>query len=345
MARVSAPATLAGPTAHPVDPEVFAMRLGFDLAPEAVYVAAFVLVRFDDARVEAADLRVSVPDPAPASVCVLADGVFGWTLGDPEGNSPIPLTGEVYAALRGPVGVEAFTGTARLDVSTLRSAPVGARRKHLRATGSVRFTLSPPDGWTGTVAEHGKSRRSAAVRLCLAADMQRYSRFGTPEALRAQQRFVAVLARARRHAGIDENGVDLQQSGDGEFAILPAGLDESVVIPRLVEGLRAELARTNSDLSDRARLRLRVALHRGHVAPGPNGWAGTATIAVHRLLDSDVLREALAGRPGADFALIVPDLLYRDVIVDHCAPAEFTPVDATVPAKGFAERAWIHLGS
>lgn len=344
MARVSAPATLAGPTAHPVDPAVFAMRLGFALAPDSVHVAAFLLVRFDDTRIEAADLRVSVPDPAPVAVCVLGDGVFGWTLGDPEGSSPIPLTGEGYAELCGPANAEVFTGMARLDVTTLRSGPVGARRKHLRATGSVRFTLSPPEGWTGTRVFPGKTR-SAAVRLCVAADMQRYSRFGTPEALRAQQRFVAVLARARRHAGIDETGVDLQQSGDGEFAILPAGVDESVVIPRLIEGLRAELARTNSDLSDRARLRLRVALHRGHVAPGPNGWAGTATIGVHRLVDSDVLREALAGRPGADFALIVPDLLYRDVIADHFATAEFTPVDATVPAKGFAERAWIHLGS
>lgn len=342
MAKVKLPATLAGPTAHPVDPDVFAMRLGFELAPDSPYVAAFVLVRFDDPRIEAADLRLSAPDDGSAAVSVLGGGVFGWTLGDPEGSAPIALTGEAYALLRGPATADAFPGVARLDVTTLR---LGARRKHRRATGSVRFTLRPPEGWTGTVVSQGKPPRTAAVRLCLAADMQRYSRFGTPEALRAQQRFVAVLARARGHAGIDETGVDLQQSGDGEFAILPAGLDESVVIPRLVEGLRAELARVNSDLSERARLRLRVALHRGHVAPGPNGWVGTATIAVHRLLDSDVLRKALDGRPGADFALIVPDLLYRDVIADHVVTADFASADVTVPAKDFQERAWISLSS
>jgi hypothetical protein len=140
--------------------------------------------------------------------------------------------------------------------------------------------------------------------------------------------------------------VVLQESGDGQFAVLPPGIDESVVLPRLVEGLRETLRETNADLNDRARLRLRVALYRGHITPGANGWVGAAAIAVHRLLDSDVLRRALVSVPAADFALIVPDVLYQEIVLPRYGtldPDLFTEVHAAVPAKNFAERAWIHL--
>jgi hypothetical protein len=174
--------------------------------------------------------------------------------------------------------------------------------------------------------------------------MQRFSRFRAPEAARAQQRFVETLARARRHAGLDDMEIELQEAGDGQFAILPPGLDESVVLPGLVEGLRIALAETNYDLNDHARLRLRVAIHRGHMARAANGWVGGAPIAVHRLLDSDALRNALTGAPGADFALIVPDILYKEIVVHRYGllnPDEFVEVNAELRAKGFAERAWV----
>ncbi|HET6503221.1 MAG TPA: hypothetical protein VFG87_20935 [Amycolatopsis sp.] len=341
-------AKLWTPTVRGETDTSFGLRLGFELdsPPRSWPAAAFLLMRFDDARVDAVELRVETPETASTEVSVLSPGLFGWTIGDPEGRTPIPRVGEVYASLSGPVAPDGFTGSIRLDTTMIRSGPLGGRRDHRRAAGPVRFALRPPEGWTGTVAPAAAGEGATgpgAVRLCIAADMQRYSRFRTPEAARAQQRFVAVLARARRYAGIGDGGVDLQQSGDGEFAVLPAGVDESVVIPRFVAGLRGALEETNSDLSERARVRIRIALHRGHVAPGPNGWVGAATIAVHRLLDSDAVRTALAGREEADFALIVPDFLYRDVIADHLPTAGFTAVEVTLPAKGFTEQAWIHL--
>ncbi|MFC6082572.1 hypothetical protein [Sphaerisporangium aureirubrum] len=184
------------------------------------------------------------------------------------------------------------------------------------------------------------------VRLCLAADMERFSRFRNPEAVRAQRRLADVLAQAREHAGLADADVDLQLSGDGQFAVLPEHLDETVVIPLLVEGLRQSLAEVNADLSEHARVRLRVAVHRGLTTRARNGWVGDATIAVRRILDSAAAREALSGHPGADFVLIVPDGLYRDVIghgYGRLRPETFHQVEATLPEKGFTERAWIHI--
>jgi hypothetical protein len=109
--------------------------------------------------------------------------------------------------------------------------------------------------------------------------------------------------------------------------VLAPGLDESTILPKLVEGIR-------------------VALREGHVHPAANGWTGDATIAVRRLLDSDVLRQSLVDTPDADAAFIVPEVLYRDIVAHRYGtldPDEFTGVEATIPAKRFSAPAWIHV--
>ncbi len=187
--------------------------------------------------------------------------------------------------------------------------------------------------------------RRPAVRLCLAADIERYSRFTNVEAARAQARFLEVLGQAQRHAGLTE--LDAEHSGDGRFVVLPPGLDESVVIPNLVVGLSIALRHLNTDLNAHARLRLRVAMDRGLLAPDVNGWVGNAAITVHRLLDSAPLRTALAEEPAVDFALIVADTLYRDVIAHGypgLPPELFQETTIDIPAKHFAEQAWIYPG-
>jgi hypothetical protein len=95
-------------------------------------------------------------------------------------------------------------------------------------------------------------------------------------------------------------------------------------------------------------MRLRFALHRGLTSADVNGWVGTSTIAVHRILDSSPLREALAGDPAAGFVLGVPDVLYQDVIrhaVTPPLPTSFTEMVVDLPAKGFVEHGWLHVGT
>jgi cytochrome P450 len=200
--------------------------------------------------------------------------------------------------------------------------------------------------WFSAVRHPGRTQHPA-VRLCHAADIQRYSRFTNPEAARAQERFIEVLRSARAYAGLRENKVDTEGAGDGQFAVLPPGVDESVVIPDLVAGVSLALQDVNADLDAHARLRLRIALHRGLLKPHINGWVGTSAIAVHRLLDSVALRSALDREPAADFALIVSDALYGDVIAHgygSLLPDQFDQVAVDVPATHFAERAWLYLG-
>ncbi|MGW3996091.1 hypothetical protein ACWEF6_21590 [Amycolatopsis sp. NPDC004772] len=347
------------PTAHHATPDELAdempdgmglveFRQRYALEPvagRARIAATYLIAEFSDPRVRIHALSGVTAEPVTDMVVSDLPQGCGWLVGDPVGVTTAPRTGEVRATLWVPQDHAELAGVNRFDSTILR--PAWHRRRLHAGIDPVQFAVALPAGWARhpPPPPHPVSHRKPAVRLCMAADTVAYGRLTTSEAARTQERLVGVLAEARRAAGITEREVDLQPSGDGQFAILPTGLDETVVIPRLVEGVRSALATANADLSDRARLRLRVALHRGHVAPGVNGWVGTATIAVHRLLDCAPLRSRLARDRSADFALIVADVVFRDVIAatgGELDPAEFEPVDAVLPDKGFAERAWVH---
>lgn len=325
-------------------------------------VAAFVRLDFANPDMTATELHITglseqdgFSGSVPTSVSVLGQGRYGWLLGDPLGTSPIPQEFTAHTLLSVPGSgraVTALTVTARLDVTLLRAGRWWRppHRSHACCSCPAEFVVPLPD--TGSDVP-GNARepaipvhRGGSVRLCLAADIERFSRFRTPEAARAQQRFVEVLAEVRRYAEIDEAAVELQESGDGQFAVLPVGLDESTVVPRLIDGLRIALAQVNSDLSAHARLRLRVALHRGHIAAGANGWTGDSSIAIHRILDSEAVRTALVENDSADFALIIPEVLYREIVCQRYAwldPDEFAQVEVRLPAKGFTARAWVYV--
>ncbi|MEV4051747.1 hypothetical protein AB0J55_11230 [Amycolatopsis sp. NPDC049688] len=344
------------PTVNPVEPpdeapeglSLVEFRQQYSLEPigrRARIAATYFIAGFSDPRVRVRELSGMTAGPATELVVSELPQGCGWLAGDPLGVTPAPRTGEVRAKLWIPRDRAELSGVSRFDSTILR--PAWHRRRLHAGIGPVPFSVALPPGWARRPLPPPRpvSNRKPAVRLCMAADTASYRRFTTSEAARTQERLVTVLAEARRAAGIPEAEVDLQPSGDGQFAILPTGLDETVVIPRLVDGVRTALATVNADLSDRARLRLRVALHRGHVAPGVNGWVGAVTVAVHRLLDCAPLRIRLERDGSADFALIVSDVVFADVIATgggDLDPVGFEPVDAVLPDKDFAERAWVH---
>lgn len=331
----------------PDDSHLVEIRQRFTVEPawhRARIAAAYLIMEFSDPRIRVRELSGLTTGPATEMVVSELPQGCGWLAGDPLGVATAPRAGEVRAKLWVPRDLAELTGVNRFDCTILR--PAWGRRRLHAGSSPVPFSIALPPGWAlrPPPPPQPVSSRRPAVRLCMAADTESYGRFTTGEAARSQERLVEVLATARRNAGIPEQEVDLQPSGDGQFAILPAGLDETAVIPRLVEGVHVALATVNADLSDRARLRLRIALHRGHVAPGVNGWVGAVTIGVHRLLDCAPLRSRLARERVADFALIVSDVVFNDVIVagiEGLDPAEFEPVEAILPDKNFAERAWV----
>jgi hypothetical protein len=177
-------------------------------------------------------------------------------------------------------------------------------------------------------------------------DVEKYSRRPNDVAERTQQRLVSVLERMLDHARVNGSQIDVQEAGDGMFIVLPAAIDESRVIPALVQGAGLALGEVNADLSPAARVRLRIALDRGLVKRGVNGFVGSTAVTVHRILDAAQTRAALDSNPRSDFVLAVSDHLFRDVVSHGYAglqPDSFWPVTAEVAGKDFSAPAWLHV--
>ncbi|WP_422733409.1 hypothetical protein ACN26Y_21600 [Micromonospora sp. WMMD558] len=262
---------------------------------------------------------------------------FGWTYEDPSGRMFLPLTYGMHALVEVPASVPELSGRIGLRVDTVGTWRDRSVRRQATLQDAVVFREPLPGHVEPT---------AAAVRLCMAADVASYS--GRPNHLaeRTQSWLVRALADARRAARLDESAVAVQAQGDGQFAVLPVGIDESAVIPCLMGGLAEALLRTNQGLSPAERVRLRVALHRGLMKPADSGWVGASAIAVHRILDSPPLRAALRDNPGVDFVVGVPDVLYRDVIRHSVVPPlpdQFTEITIELPEKQFVEHCWLHV--
>ncbi|MEU9890374.1 hypothetical protein [Sphaerisporangium sp. NPDC051011] len=270
---------------------------------------------------------------------------FGYTVTARQGGALRRRYG-LHALVELPVGIPDLAGSASLTTEITRTR---RQRTNVLPTGlSTPETFSEPLPVTGHDGPPPapSPRARAAVRLCVSADIEKYSRFDDNEQEAAQARLVRVLEGARRRAGVAEAEVGCQRSGDGQFAILPPGIDETVVIPELIRGLRIELKDANAGLDDHHRLRLRVALCRGIIREAANGYVGAASIAVNRVLDSRPLRDALAGDRSADIAFAVTDSLYREVVVhgyEDLMPSDFRQAAVVIPEKQFSETAWLFV--
>lgn len=184
------------------------------------------------------------------------------------------------------------------------------------------------------------SRRS----LCGAADIKGWSSRLVPEQIRAQRALVEVMLAACREARLPEEIV--QSSGDGVLIMAPSDIDESVVIPDLIQGLQIALHQENRLLAEAAKIRLRFALTSGMVTPGPAGFSGRAVIECFRLLDSPPAKSALVDFPHAQLTVIVSDHLFQDVIRNgfrNLRSEDFWPVRSTLPDKGFSANAWLYV--
>jgi tetratricopeptide (TPR) repeat protein len=180
--------------------------------------------------------------------------------------------------------------------------------------------------------------------LCGAADIKGWSTRLVPEQIRAQQALVDVMLAACREARLPEEIV--QSSGDGVLIMAPSDIDESDVIPNLIQGLEIALHQENRLLADAAKIRLRFSLTSGMVTPGPAGVNGAAVVECFRLLDSPPVKDALLDYPHAQLAVIVSDYLFQDVIRNgfrNLRAEDFWPARAELPDKGFSAGAWLYV--
>lgn len=181
-------------------------------------------------------------------------------------------------------------------------------------------------------------------RLCLAADVEQYSRLDTPAQSAVQADLVRVLDEAAEFSGLDRSSWARQPQGDQELAVLPEGVPESTVLGSFVRGLASRLAALNAARAAAARIRLRLAVDTGVVADAPLGHAGPATVSVARYLNAPQLKAVLAALDSAHLAVIVSDRLYQDVV--RSGHRELDPgqyVRAHIEIKEFGGYGWIHV--
>jgi hypothetical protein len=188
------------------------------------------------------------------------------------------------------------------------------------------------------------SQAGYARHLCVSVDIERYGGRDDRRQEDIQRDLLRLLTGAARSAGLDRSAWHTQGEGDSELTLIPLDGAEPRVVDDYVRKLDHELGRYNSDRSDPARIRLRVAIHQGVGYPAANGFAGAGVVTVSRLRDCEPVRTALAAEPTANLALIVSDSVYQDVIRSgHTTyrADEFRQV--AVAIKELSTSAWVRV--
>jgi len=163
-------------------------------------------------------------------------------------------------------------------------------------------------------------------------------------AVQRRLRRMVVGTLAECGLNLDERAVDHQWTGDGINAILPADIDPTAVLTTLIRSLSAGLGQDNARHADRIRLRMAVGV--GLFERGPAGFSGPVIVDINRLVDSAVLRSALAGEPAADLAVAISDQAHALIIepgYPGIPPGQFTRVFAV--SKEFAGPAWLWIST
>ncbi|MFG2000448.1 hypothetical protein ACGFNU_15000 [Spirillospora sp. NPDC048911] len=212
--------------------------------------------------------------------------------------------------------------------------------------------IAPELGWrrlarviTAGLASTATQCACLDYRYVLAIDVESFSTLSARDQATVQQDLHRLLNQAAERAGLDRKRWQRQPGGDGELAVLPLGTNGLDLVADFPRELARALAESNSQRPRDSRIRLRVAIHHGTLAPGCLGPVGQAPIVVSRLLDAALLRQALTRRPNEELVLIISAGLYEDVIETRfCGldPADFDAVD--VRAKGVSYAAYIYSG-
>ncbi|MEV5882757.1 hypothetical protein AB0L74_08565 [Streptomyces sp. NPDC052020] len=179
-------------------------------------------------------------------------------------------------------------------------------------------------------------------RLLLAVDAKGYGGADVATQRQLQEAIQRLLAESAAASGMARERWETQVGGDSVFAVLPEGASEPDLVDPFMRHLDAGLREFNRNRVRGAWLRLRAAVHFGTASPAANGFAGRAPVEIGRMLDSRVLKAALAAAPDACLAVAVSATVFNDVISEAYTTIrarEFREV--RVAEKEYAGRAWI----
>jgi hypothetical protein len=153
-----------------------------------------------------------------------------------------------------------------------------------------------------------------AFRFLVAIDVEGFSKLHAAQQATVQNHLERAMAQAAMKAGLDRGRWYRQPRGDGELAVLPAGVNGLSLVADYPRKLASAVAACNQAGRDGPRMRLRLAIHHGAVAPGQFGPVGGAPVEISRLVDAETVRQHLRQRPEADIAPIVSATVYKEVI-------------------------------
>ena len=184
------------------------------------------------------------------------------------------------------------------------------------------------------------------LRMAFVLDVAGYGARTLPRQQEAQRRLrqLVEVTLGECELKLDPEIVEHQWTGDGINAVLPADIDPTVVLPRLIRSLAAALGADNAQSADR--IRLRMAVSAGLIERSVAGFSGQLIMDISRLVDSSALRAALAAAPAADLAVAISDHVYAMVVrpgYPGIPGRQFNRVD--VVAKEFSAAAWVWLSA
>jgi hypothetical protein len=177
----------------------------------------------------------------------------------------------------------------------------------------------------------------------LCVDIVGYSARSTPLRNDAQHRISALVQEVLGDLLLRLAQTDWQSTGDGMSVVLPATVELHHALPVLLRSWQERLARDNQRFRDRLRLRMAVGV--GPVSPAPLGSADSTIIELSRLVDSDVLRQAVLDHPYSDLVVLVSGRLYSDVVGEGYPGLDAGQFQRRfVQVKQYAADAWLWIG-
>ncbi|WP_229348543.1 hypothetical protein [Streptomyces sp. UNOB3_S3] len=192
--------------------------------------------------------------------------------------------------------------------------------------------------------------REPVNRTILLLDIERFSRRDDVVQAALRRTLNTVVDQLLGAAGVEATQQYREDRGDGLIVLISGDVAKTAVLRSLLTVTPELLHDHNRLASSSAQMRLRMVLAAGEVAHDPQagttgGLVGHDLNQAFRLLDSDALRKALAGRPDQGCVLAVSDPVYEG-IVRHghhgVRPELFRRTEVAV--KDGVLSAWIHPG-
>jgi hypothetical protein len=247
------------------------------------------------------------------------------------------------------------------DNSTNTSSGFLDKTEHLRpianghrATQASHFPAPHPHREPGTAAEpkpppatngDGGPDSRVLIRMGFGVDVVGYSQRSHPAMEEVQRRLQSMIHDVLAELGVQLADTDHQSQGDSMKVFLPSTVEVHKALPQLLHGWLEQLDRDNRRYDDRIRMRMSAGV--GPIGVAALGFAGDTPVEIARLLDSDLIRQAVIDHPDSDLVVLVSDKLHEWAIVawrpGAMVPAEFQRV--RVVAKGLNEDAWLWIAA